>query len=136
MNKILEESLVKLIEKSISGIDAATGFLQAEVPEYITQLITWYAIYNFLMFVLGIVILVSTVLISIKFTGKKKNKEGEFVWTLTHDDDGDPSAHIMVSAIVFSIALVVGFASINLKWLQIWIAPKVWLIEYAAKIAS
>jgi len=136
MNKILEESLAKLIEKSISGIDAATGFLQSEVPEYITQLLTWYAVYNFLMFILGIVIFVSVVFFTKKYSGKKRDKDGKFVWTLTHDDDGIVAPQVIATVIVVIICFVISVESINLEWLQIWIAPKVWLIEYAAKIAS
>ena len=35
-----------------------------------------------------------------------------------------------VEIFVFLIAM----SRINLEWLQIWLAPKVWLIEYASKL--
>jgi hypothetical protein len=34
------------------------------------------------------------------------------------------------------ILCLVFITLINLEWLQIWIAPRVWLIEYAAKLAT
>lgn len=38
-------------------------------------------------------------------------------------------------AVVFALpAVAVGCTSINFVWLQIVVAPKVWLIEYAARL--
>jgi hypothetical protein len=38
--------------------------------------------------------------------------------------------------VFMAVPIAAGFGAINLTWLQIWIAPKVWLIEYAAGLVK
>ena len=43
MNEELQTAITKLITTTLDGADKATDFLSAEVPEYINQLILYYA---------------------------------------------------------------------------------------------
>ena len=59
MNEQLQSALVKIIDKTMSGIDASVGFLSAEIPEVITQLLTWYAIEGVITSLLGLLMVIA-----------------------------------------------------------------------------
>ena len=51
-------------------------------------------------------------------------------------DDGDVfyyMGYFFALMVLFFVALP-GLCSINFEWLKIWLAPKVWLIEYASNL--
>jgi len=53
------------------------------------------------------------------------------------DEDKGEQGELMVLFLLVWICIAVVFMYlINLEWLQIWIAPKVWLVEYAAKMVG
>ena len=78
----------------------------------------------------------------LKYSGVgTKIKESDSRWrnhkvTLTHDEDGDIAPWIPVTATVFALAALGCAVLINIDWLKIWIAPKVYLIEYAASLVK
>lgn len=51
-----------------------------------------------------------------------------------HFDDGPPKTALFI--VLMAIPTLVGAALFNLTWLKIWIAPKIFLIEYAANLAK
>lgn len=63
-------------------------------------------------------------------------------WTRLHNSSGVTSSSYDFKAsglgrIIPSIALfILGLAYLNIEWLQIWIAPKLYLIEYAADLVK
>jgi len=128
MNIELEKALTDLINKSLSGIDAAKDFLSAEVPDVLTQLLMWHGVYNFVLFCVGIMGL------CLIFYGNYR----QFKWwkkELNGNDSMGEHPEVMLN--LFQIFIIFPCVlSINLEWLQVWIAPKVWLLEYAAKIAK
>ena len=122
MNEQLQGALSELIGKVNSGADTAIDFLGAELPDVIQQLLLWYGIYNFILFIIGLVIFVAGYYLAlVKYRAaiqKELSGGGEPLWAL----------------ILFAPAI--SFTMLNLTWLKIWIAPKIWLIEYAASIAK
>lgn len=66
---------------------------------------------------------------------KAKNESEELVASLP---DREP-AYTVAGVVLGALAIVSGaifIATLNLKWLQILIAPKIYLIEYAASLAK
>ena len=122
MNEQLQQALSDLINKSLSGIDQTTDFLSAEIPDVITQLLLWHGIYNFILFIIGILLLLCIV-----YSNYKQVK-----WIKKEDIDIDPE---IVVPNIFQIFFIFPLAYfLNLQWLKIWIAPKVWLIDYAKSL--
>jgi hypothetical protein len=113
----LQETLVGLIDSATS----AAQFVQSEIPEVLEQLLMWKMAESIVICVVAVVLLLSPVPIY-KITNalaKKNDDDGFFVINL------------------FSIPLlIIGLCEINLDWLQIWLAPKVYLIEYAANLVN
>lgn len=62
----------------------------------------------------------------------------EFERTFTHNIRGEIYEGAAVVGIVLAVTLISFSAVIftNLDWLQIWIAPKVYLLEYTAKLVK
>lgn len=135
MNDQLQQALSITITKAVSSLETATNFLAAEIPDVIHQLLMWKLIYSASMMALGIIGLIGLVALNLyasKFCIKKheelsENKnyyDGFQVWF--------PFGLGSVLAWLFAGSF---FAfRLNLEWLQIWVAPKVWLIEYAARM--
>lgn len=143
MNEELQKALVELLSKANNGIDEAGGFLAAELPEVIKQLLIWNGIYNFILFIIAVAIvaLIKPVISEciLKNNKAKEDYKNEVPWTRYNGCDSTTSHAYDLIKFIYIIPFVqftIGISIINMKWLQIWIAPKVWLLEYAAKLAN
>ena len=125
----LNEALATLINQATTGIDASMGFLQAEIPDVIVQLLMWHGVKSALMASVAALLFPAVILLArfvaypiclTEYANKDKAK-------------GEAMAIGFVGSI---IALIPFFVLWNLTWLQIWIAPKVWLLEYAASLVK
>ena len=124
MNEELQKALGTLLSKANDGIDAASGFLVAELPDVIQQILVWYTVENFIWFSMNLLIMFAA------FKGMVKcNKlRIEFI----HDMWEIPMVLLgVVCAATPFISIVYLVES-----LKIFIAPKLWLLEYAAKLAG
>lgn len=117
MNEELETALSQLIQKTLSGMDAAVGFGQEQLPDVIQQLIvfnTWAAALWLLLCATG------TALMSKLFY---------YCWK---ENEADGAIFAAIPLIIFTLCMV-GNA---LDLLKITLAPKVWLLEYAANLIN
>lgn len=144
MNEQLQEALVEVIEGATGGVQAGVSFLSAELPDVIHQLLLWKMVESLVMCTLGLIVLLVVINGALKHTGAgvKIDKESDTRWgnykpTLTHDKDGDLSEpKAFGSTGLGLIMLVIVLCTINITWLKIWLAPKVYLIEYAASLVK
>jgi|SRR5690554_1835569 len=137
----LDEALATLIEKSVSGIDKASEFLVGEIPDVVYQLLLWHGVSSLIQFLVGVILLPLTILMTYKISKKlllaRKQKETWSCW----DEGSDLTSYQFdlsaVGCIVGCVSgTIISVVSINIEWLQIWIAPKVWLLEYAAQLVK
>lgn len=126
MSEELQNAIQQLITKTLDGVDTSVAFLNAELPDYVYQLLLWYGVYNFLITVIFTIILCVAWYLPYKSRGAMlamgmnwKNGPG---WQVT-----------WIFSVFISVPCVI---EMNLIWLQIWIAPKVWLIEYASSLVK
>ena len=146
----LDEALTRLINRSVDAAESVAGdignatgdaaaFLVAEIPDVIQQLLIWHAIESFIWFFLGTLVLAMPWFVYWRWGGRGKPGEphyGEarYVETLTHDRRGKVDVEAVgLFALLSGIATVTGFTMLmnNLEWLQILVAPKLYLLEYA-----
>ena len=157
----LNTALAQLIEQASAGIDASVGFLEAELPDVVYQLILWYGIKNAILCIASILLLLVPFLVVRRLRAgfkkyspdKKKSdyEDGEAISEWTYADittySNSPNSVYIREKDVATVYQVVGgalslaslflsAAFFNLTWLQIWIAPKVWLLEYAAQLVT
>ena len=146
----LDEALTRLINHSIDaaesvagGISEASGdaaaFLAAEIPDVIQQLSVWHAIESLIWFLPGLLLIAAPWFVYWRLGGRGKPTEpryGEarYKETLTHGYDGRVSGEAAaLFALLSGVTTLAGLALIlgNLEWLQILVAPKLYLLEYA-----
>lgn len=123
MNENLQQAMAEIIQASLSAVETAKNFLSEQIPDVIQQLLLWHFTASLIYFVCGILMLVTVVVANYKAFKYMKA-----------DDDDNALLIMMLSAGGGAVLAVLGFAALNLKWLQIWIAPKIFLIEYAARM--
>ena len=122
----LNEALATLINQATTGIDASMGFLQAEIPDVIVQLLMWHVVKSGIFCVAGLVIFY--------FLARASHKYGIFIKDeIKKDIDG---VFLLLPYGLAHLLYLFPLVWINFTWLQIWIAPKVWLLEYAASLVK
>lgn len=128
MNEQLQQAVSALITQSLSLFNQGVSFLSTELPDAVQQLLMWKATESFISMLFSLCLLIGWILLDIKCFKVIKNMKG--IW---ERDDPGWFLYFGVGSFVrlFLIWIICAFASIT--WLQIWIAPKVYLIEYAAK---
>ncbi|MCI3734437.1 hypothetical protein MQA00_10870 [Escherichia coli] len=142
-NKIL----VDLLQKASDGIDSAIAFSQAQIPDVVHQLLVW----NMVDSLIKTLIAISTIPLVIWFMKKqcKKVEIGKFdnegrSWdngqpkykpTMIWESDGRLSGFVLPLVAVFILwfSFIISVVA-NMTWLKIWLAPKLYLIEYAASL--
>lgn len=131
MNEQLQSALAAAIDQTLDGVQAGVTFLQAELPEVIQQLLMWKLFHSALLNLLGVsVLVVYVVLVRALMAWARHGEESKL------DSDDRLFAAIMATAINGVIALLIAAITINLTWLKILVAPKIYLIEYAANLVK
>lgn len=121
----LATAVSALINKTLAGVDKSAAFMEAQLPDYIVQLLMWHGIKSAVACVIGVVLL-STCL---------------YGWKMGYDYCAE-HAHFDGFTFYFPYGIASCFIAgavavlLNITWLQIWIAPKVWLVEYAASLVK
>ena len=119
----LSEAVSHLIEKAISGVDSATGFLSDEIPLSVHELMLWHGVFSFLSF-FGCMALS----ISLVFSWKPMMSFVREKWS---SSDG---CIIFVPILFYPLVSVLTIKLFSITWLKILVAPRVFLVDYAAKM--
>ncbi|HHQ5760406.1 TPA: hypothetical protein ACSRHF_000880 [Klebsiella variicola subsp. variicola] len=120
MNEQANKILINLLQKASDGIGAAVSFSQAQIPDVISQLMTWKMVQYGLRIGSFTLLLVVTVWLLKKYL-KEESKYAPGI--------------APVSALFAVLSVVVVTSNIG-NALQLWIAPKVWMIEYATSLMN
>lgn len=172
MNEQLQQAMAAFIKTMISTFNTASEFATDQLPEVIQQLLTWNFTHSLLMFFVGVVMLLSSVVLFDKASKYVENKtnllhvqkqkaskayESEEPWTYRFGEceynasvkyPSEEYKKIMnkkvepggvdVMRVSGCCIATLSFFTIfgNLDWLKIMVAPKVWLIEYAANMVG
>ncbi|HGC0330088.1 TPA: hypothetical protein ACIY1F_004414 [Escherichia coli] len=147
MQEEANKILVDLLKKASDGIDSAIAFSQAQIPDVVHQLLVW----NMVDSLIKTLIAISTIPLVIWFMKKQYQKveigkfdnEGwswekwkpKYKQTMIWESNGEISFLILPLAAVFVlwVSFIIAVVT-NMTWLKIWLAPKLYLIEYAASL--
>lgn len=128
MNEQLQKVLADIITRVTSGADAAIQFGKEQIPEVLKQLLVWNFTFSFMVWLSATAIIVGYVFwLLIKFKWWFKNQI-----TTTTEQDGLYITITVIGGIISIIMIFVFWC--NLDWLKIWVAPKLYLLEYAASL--
>ena len=150
MNEQLQKALIDLIGKASNGIDVSVSFLSAEIPDVIHQLLLWYAARSAIEFFVGVIIIsfgvkIFNMKIGVSKDSAKKDYEDGKLWTRycgsakitsTEYDAIMMMPDYWKAKVLGVFVSMIGTILVNIDWLQIWIAPKIWLIEYTSQLAK
>lgn len=134
-NNTLQEAVTSLINTSLQAFEKGTFFLQEEIPQVVQQLLLWEAVQSFLVFISGLILICLLIYFNYK-QYKFWNKDVEKVYGCGKVKMIETDAGVFALCNLFQIIplFVVADLITNITWLKIWIAPKLFLIEYAAKL--
>ena len=114
------ELLLQLIDKTQGAMD----FAETQIPDVIHQLLVWKSVTSLLVFAACLAAMCG-IFVARRSLSKalelKDVGDAVFTWSMS----------ILASAIPVAIA-----SDHGLDWLKIWLAPKVYLLEYAASLAK
>lgn len=127
MDKQLQQAVSSLIEKSLSAFEKGADFMAAQLPDVVQQLLLWHLALSATKAVAAVLLLV--VLVVATYKGHK--------WAMACKGYTDPWFFFtMGSALGWGVGATALSFLWNLTWLQIWVAPKIFLIEYAARMVT
>ena len=144
MKEELQTALADLISKTLQGVDASKDFLTAEIPDVINQLMMWHGAYSFIVCFMMFLILVVLAYINIKvfrvlkYASSRPEEAKKLPSFITNYDRTRVDWVGLFPICLINLFAFVPFIVIleNLDWLQVWIAPKVWLIEYMGRLVK
>ena len=116
MGEKLQETLTEILQ----GVLSAKDFVLTELPDVVEQLLVWKFCIHLILFSTGIMLVV------VSYYGAKK------LWISLKGSRDEMCIIFMLIPASGGVLMVCA----NLKWLQIWLAPKIYLIEYAARLTK
>ena len=125
MSEQLQTALAEMLGKANAGIDAGASFLQAQLPDVIQQLLMWKAVASGLSCLLSVALFIAIIYGYCRLVR----------WDMATQKYDKGFASFMAGGAVL-IGLIIASFLFSIAWLQILIAPKIYLIEYAASLAE
>ncbi len=125
MNEELQAQLTGILGYIEESVKSAGGFAIEQAPEIVQQLLAWELAENIILSTITVVVFIVSVVFIKKMFPLKKDRWG----------DVDFGAGLMLAGLIFTsvISFILSICGI-LAALQIIIAPKIYLIEYAARL--
>tara|TARA_B100001105_G_scaffold186434_1_gene151052 strand:+ start:10155 stop:10610 length:456 start_codon:yes stop_codon:yes gene_type:complete len=138
--KTLDQAVAELINKAVSGVDTASEFLVEQTPDVLQQLMLWYGVSSAVKGVIGVVgfLIFTNVVITVYRALQSQNPSCKFFERYEDGTIEDLNAKSVSCMALGLVGLITGFCLIEnfMEFLKIVIAPKIWLIEYAADLAK
>jgi len=134
MNEQLQLELTKIITNINSGVTTLWDFLGDQTPDIVSQLLMWYCTLSALWCIISVCLFILAIIAFIKLRRWAKG----FVKQYKDDHNGYNGDSETAYVVPFVVIIVLGFLSLlsfSIEWLQILIAPKVWLLEYITTTA-
>nr|DAY73724.1 MAG TPA: hypothetical protein [Caudoviricetes sp.] len=153
--------LLNMVNVTIQTMNDVVEFGKQQIPEVIHQLLMWKAVESFLGFAMNVVLIIIAILLMTRWgkkvgtsmAEKRKKAQKDYQegaqWTRYGSGTAVTSVSydffmggsMLVRWVVVFIGGMLFISSVSaalhsLDWLKIWIAPKVYLIEYAATLVK
>jgi len=114
-----QEALVTIIDDALKAHD----FVIEQAPDVIQQLLTYHLVFHLAFFLVGLLVFIAL-------------HTGSWVVVKKWPDDYERGAQWGIFALMnlFGILIGITFIGRNLVWIKIWLAPKIFLLEYAADL--
>lgn len=131
MNEQLQTALVDILTKVTTGVEHSITFLSTELPDVVNQLLMWKMFESLLFCILGVVLLIIVMIADLKLHKIAVNHVEKHPYS-----EALVLGWGMFGSVIRIFAYGFPLSILNLAWLKIWIAPKIFLIEYAATLVK
>lgn len=132
MNEQLQNTINSILQKAIEAATNGAEFLKGEIPEVVQQLLTWKMTEAMLNIGISLLVYAITAIILYKWWKSFRIRHRE---RCCHTgEDGALWAITCILGIVEFIVFLVFTCGNAFDMLKIWIAPKVYLLEYATRL--
>ena len=143
MNEKLQNQLVEILQSVSTSVGDAKEFMIAELPDVVQQVLSWYTVLSIIENIIGIILFVLMVYIIRNMVVKPKSMStANIVQRLSfmkenYNENGiDYSPGVLLWAATVIVMFAAAMSKLNIVFLKILIAPKLWLIEYAATLGK
>lgn len=121
----LQSKLSSILDWVEETAKSAEQFAVEQTPLYIQELLAWNFWHSLVWFIIGVVYLIIGLSSAIFFYQQRE---------VIRDWDYDDPPFFFFALIPLVLGLLCGLVTTteNLEWFQIWVAPRVWLVEYVA----
>ena len=151
MNDVLQKSLAEIITQASAGMSAGIGFLKEEIPDVVQQFLLWKMSWAVVVFIASLAVAITAAMIVKKCLNAARQADIEYMTAVDDEVSGRYKAKLQVAedrknfwgfpgAFLIIVLTVVGICFLFIAFFQlhpifqIWLAPKIYLIEYAATI--
>ena len=122
MTEELQQRTAALLDYLEIAIRGTTDFAIEQVPEVVHQLLLWHFTISLIWFSVAIVSIIVIVILTYKAVKFAVHEKSEELATVA----------LTMAVLVTLVPLILIVE--NMDWLQIWIAPKLYLLEYASSL--
>lgn len=143
MNEQLETQLVEILQSVSTSVGDAKEFIITELPDVVQQVLSWYTVLSVVENIIAITLLVLVVYMIRNMLVKPESMStANVIQRLSfmkdnYDEKGiDHSPGGLIAAAAAILMFAVAMSKLNIVFLKILIAPKLWLIEYAATLGK
>ena len=141
MKEELQEKTITALTDILTSVTEAKDFVLAELPEVIHQILMWELCSSILDNVVAIVLPIILTVVLLKVWCKPKSGTSNRIWSYYEEsdryhfkDDDFCLTMFIISGVISIVTLIISLTAINTTFIKIWLAPKLFLIEYAAKL--
>jgi hypothetical protein len=121
----LDKTLSVLIDNATEKGPKLIEWLYQQSPELVNQLLLWHGVSSLVQFIICLSVIIAVPI------GIYKGFSS--IW---NSDDEDVVIVGIIGSLVASGMWVAASVNINLTWLQIYIAPKLYMLEYVANLVK
>ena len=146
MNEQLQQTINEILTRSIEAFNQGADWMAGQIPDVVEQLLLWKFTISLVAFMAALLVLVfSSVILPKILSDIEKNAVEAYnnkePWTrfgiygqLTSNAFDARIGNGWIPYALSGISIL--FILFNLTWLKIWIAPKLYLLEYAAQLIN
>ena len=131
MNKEIMAQILPIVEKTKEGILKGVEIAQQQVPELIQEILKWNFTVSLVWFIVGVIGMSVTIYCLIRILKTLHSELKKDMTDLSEEGAYNFSIFIPTGIVAFLFGCNV---FVNYEWLQIMIAPKLFLIEYISNL--
>jgi hypothetical protein len=124
--KETDQQLAEILKKGLEAAEKTGNFVVEQAPDLIQQLIVWKTCEYIFLIIISIAFIFSVY----KWHKSAMKRYDDFIDFCNEIESFIYGAYAIVVIVIFGIALFQSFFNL----IQILLAPKIWLIEYASQL--